>query len=62
MVQGFLGSNSTFYLFLLNRGQVRGKGGLLVSVRKVEAVNQSVYRSGCDKARGRNAMGLILDP
>lgn len=55
MVQGFLGSNSIFYLFLLNQGQVKGKGDCLVSVRKLEAVNQSVYRSGCDKARGGNA-------
>lgn len=41
-MQGLLGSNSTSYLFLLTQGPVKGKGGCLVRVRKVEAVNQSV--------------------
>lgn len=62
MVQGFLDSNSTFHLFLLSETQIRGKGGHLVSVRKVEATNQCVHRTGCDKASGENPTLDISEP
>lgn len=55
LVQGVLGSNSTFHLFLLSLGQIMGKCGHLVIVRGVEPLNQSVHRVGCDKTNGEDA-------
>lgn len=61
MVQRFLDLNSTFYQFLLSKSQIRGKSGHLIRVREVEATNQSVHETECDKASEENSTLEILD-
>lgn len=46
---------------MLSESQIRGKGGHLIRVRKVEAMNQSGHETGCDKANGENSTLDILD-